>query len=323
MDRHQRIGRRMLGALGAIPLASPAFAQDFPSRPIQMVIPWPPGGRTDIAVRLLAPYLQRELGQPVVVINRGGGGGLTGMAHVRSAAPDGYTISSGGIALSSMQYERQTDLTLWDFTWFARIYSTPMVLAVPGDSPFRDLRSLIEFARANPERLFHGNSGTGSSTHLASEAMARRFDFRVTQVPYSGEGPVVVALATRSIQFSLGLMVAFRSMVQDGSARILGVAAPERDPLVGDVATFREAGFDFTYMAFEALHVPNGVPQPVLARLSRAAEAALTDPGLAERFAAVGLNLAYMDGPRFTSWLREWDVQMRSLVSDLGMAARR
>ena len=317
------IRRRAFAALGAAPLASPALAQDFPSRPIQFVIPWPPGGRTDIAVRLLAPYLQRELGQPVVVINRGGGGGLTDMAYIRSAPPDGHTISSGGIALSSMQYERQTDLTLWDFTWFARIYSTPMVLAVPAASPFRDLGSLIEFARANPERLFHGNSGTGSSTHLASEALARRYGFRVTQVPYTGEGPAVVGLATGSVQMSLGLMVAFRPMVQDGRLRVLAVAGPERDALAGDVPTFREAGFDFNYMAFEALHVPNGVPEPILTRLSRAAQAALTDSTLAERFNGVGLNLSYMDGPNFTAWLRGWDVEMRSLVQDLGMMARR
>jgi tripartite-type tricarboxylate transporter receptor subunit TctC len=323
MNKFGQIGRRTLGSLGAAVLASPALAQGFPSRPVQIVIPWPPGGRTDTMVRMLAPYMQRELGQPVVVINRGGGGGLTGMAHVRSAAPDGYTISSGGIALSSMQYERQTDLTLWDFTWFARVYNTPMVLAVPADSPFQDLGSLIQFARANPERLFHGNSGAGSSTHLASEALARRFNFRVTQVPYAGEGPAVVGLAAGNVQLSLGLMVAFRPLVQNGRLRILAVAGPERDALVGDVPTFREAGFDFTYMAFEALHVPNGVPQPILARLSQAAQVALTDPALAERFATVGLNLAYMDGPSFTAWLRDWDVQMRTLVSDLGLAAPR
>jgi tripartite-type tricarboxylate transporter receptor subunit TctC len=294
-----------------------AAAQDFPSKPVEITIPWPPGGRTDIMVRMLAPYLEKELGQPVPVVNRAGGAGVTGMMFFKNSRPDGYMISSGGISLSSMQYQSKIGVSLWDFTWFARAYSTPMVLAVPGNSPFKTAKEFLDFARANPGKLKHGNTAVGSSTHLASEAMAKKLGFRVVQVPYRGEGPAVVGLAGAETDFSLGLMVAFRPFVEDNKLRILGVAADVRDDNVSSIPTLKEQGLEFSYQAFEGLHVPNGVPEPVLARLSAAAKNALTNPELKKKFADIGLTLAYQDRSTFTSWLREWDAQVLVQMKEL------
>jgi tripartite-type tricarboxylate transporter receptor subunit TctC len=299
-----------------------AVAQSFPTKPVEMTIPWPPGGRTDIMVRLLAPYLEKELGQPVPVVNRVGGAGVTGMMFLKNSRPDGYLISSGGIALSSMQYQKPIGVSLWDFTWFARVYSTPMVLAVPGNSPFKTANDLLQFAKANPGKLKHGNTGVGSSTHLASEAMAKKLGFKITQVPYRGEGPAVVGLAGAEADFSLGLMVAFRPFVEDKKLRILGVAAPTRDENVPDVPTFKEQGIDFNYQAFEGLHVPNGVPEPVLAKLSAAAKNALTNAELKKKLADIGITLAYEDGPTFTAWLKQWDADVLAQMKELGLYGR-
>lgn len=304
-----------LGTLGAA-------AQNFPVKPVEMTIPWPPGGRTDIMVRLLAPYLEKELGQPVPVVNRIGGAGVTGMVFLKNSRPDGYLISSGGIALSSMQYQKPIGVTLWDFTWIARVYSTPMVLAVPGNSPFKTAKEFLEFARANPGKLKHGNTGVGSSTHLASEAMAKKFGFKIVQVPYRGEGPAVVALAGGEADFSLGLMVAFRPFVEDKKLRIIGVAAPTRDENIADVPTFKEQGIDFNYQGFEGLHVPNGVPEPILAKLSAASKSALTNPELKKKLADIGITLAFEDGPTFTKWLKEWDAEVLAQMKDLGLYGR-
>jgi tripartite-type tricarboxylate transporter receptor subunit TctC len=299
-----------------------AVAQEFPTKPVEMSIPWPPGGRTDIMVRLLAPYLEKELGQPVPVVNRVGGGGVTGMTAFKNARPDGYTISSGGIALSSMQYQKKMGVSLWDFTWFAQAYSTPMVVAVPGNSPFKTAKEFLDFAKANPGKLKHGNTGVGSSTHLASEAMANKLGFKIVQVPYRGEGPAVIGLAGVEADFSLGLMVAFRPFVEDNKLRILGVAADVRDENIRSIPTLKEQGMDFTYQAFEGLHVPNGVPEPVLAKLSTAARNALTNTELKKKFADIGLTLAYQDGPTFTKWLKEWDAQVLAQMKDLGLYGR-
>jgi tripartite-type tricarboxylate transporter receptor subunit TctC len=299
-----------------------AVAQEFPTKPVEMTIPWPPGGRTDIMVRLLAPYLEKELGQPVPVVNRVGGAGVTGMTAFKNSRPDGYTISSGGIALSSMQYQKKIDVSLWDFTWFARAYSTPMVLAVPGDSPFKTAKEFLDYAKANPGKLKHGNTGVGSSTHLASEAMAKKLGFKTVQVPYRGEGPAVVGLAGKEADFSLGLMVAFRPFVEDNKLRILGVAADVRDENISKIPTLKEQGVDFVYQAFEGLHVPNGVPEPVLTKLSTAAKNALNNPELKKKFADIGLTASHQDGPTFTKWLKEWDAQVLTQMKELGLYGR-
>jgi tripartite-type tricarboxylate transporter receptor subunit TctC len=304
-----------LGALGA-------GAQSYPTKPVEMTIPWPPGGRTDIMVRMLAPYLEKELGQPVPVVNRVGGAGVTGMTFFKNSPPDGYMISSGGIALSSMQYQRNIGVTLWDFTWFARAYSTPMVLAVPGTSPFKTAAEFLEFAKANPGKLKHGNTGVGSSTHLASEAMAKKLGIKITQVPYRGEGPATIGLAGAEADFALGLMAAFRTFVEDKKVRVLGIASDARDENVPNVPTLKEQGIDFDYMAFEGLHVPNGVPAPVLARLSGAAKSALTNPELKKKFADIGLTAVHEDGPAFTAWLKGWDADVKAQMKELGIYGR-
>ena len=310
----------ILLSLAAIDLGSPgALAQDFPTKPVEITIPWPPGGRTDIMVRLLAPYLEKELGQPVPVVNRVGGGGVTGMTAFKNSKPDGYMISSGGIALSSMQYQKKMGVSLWDFTWYARAYSTPMVLAVPGDSPFKTAKELVDYAKANPGKVKHGNTGVGSSTHLASEAMAKKLGFKTVQVPYRGEGPAVIGLAGKEADFSLGLMVAFRPFVEDKKLRILGVAADARDENISTIPTLKEQGIDFNYQAFEALHVPNGVPQPILTKLSAAAQKALTNAELKKKFADIGLTASYQDGATFTAWLKEWDAQVLTQMKELGL----
>ena len=322
MCRRELGVRTISGLLSFIALCFGAFgaaAQDYPTKPVEMTIPWPPGGRTDIMVRLLAPYLEKELGQPVPVVNRVGGAGVTGMTFFKNSRPDGYMISSGGIALSSMQYQKKIGVSLWDFTWFARAYSTPMVLAVPGNSPFKTAKELLDFAKANPGKLKHGNTGVGSSTHLASEAMAKKFGFKIVQVPYRGEGPAVVGLAGAEADFSLGLMVAFRPFVEDKKLRILGVAADARDENIPNVPTLKEQGMGFNYLAFEGLHVPNGVPEPILAKLSAASKNALNNPELKKKFADIGLTLSYQDGPTFTKWLKEWDAQVLVQMKELGL----
>lgn len=300
-------------------LMGAAFAQNYPTKPVEMTIPWPPGGRTDIMVRLLSPYLEKELGQPVPVVNRVGGAGVTGMTQLKNARPDGYMISSGGIALSSMQYQKKIGVSLKDFTWIARVYSTPMVLVVPANSPFKTAKDLVQFAKANPGKLKHGNTGVGSSTHLASEALAKKFGFKIVQVPYRGEGPAVVGLAGAEADFSLGLMVAFRPFVEDAKLRVLGVAGEERDENLPKTFTLKEQGLDWSYFAFEALHVPNGVPEVIVAKLSAAAKNAMANPELKKKFADIGLTLSYQDGPAFTKWLGEWDAQMLVQMKELGL----
>lgn len=308
------------GALGTVTRSVvEATAAGYPTKPVEMVIPWPPGGRTDLAVRTMAPYLEKYLGQPVVVINKVGGAGIIGMTYARDAKPDGYTISSGGMALSLFQYQKPSGLSLWDYTWIARTYWTPMVVAVNAQSPAKTLKDLVDQAKAAPNKLRHGNSGTGSTTHLASAAFAKKFGLKFTQVPYKGEGPAVIGLGSSEVDFAFGLMVAFRALVDAGKLRILAVADTSRDRNYPGVPTSAEQGYEFTAPAWEAIHTPKGLPKPVLAALADACRRALSDGELKEKFAKMGLHLSYQPGPEFTEWLRTWDKDVKDLIFELGL----
>ncbi len=323
MFRPRKTQSLLAAGLAALLLcgAGAVRASDYPTKPIDLMIPWPTGGRTDVSIRMIAPYLEKALGKPVVVQNKVGGAGLVGMTAVRDAAPDGYTISTGGIAMASIQYQKKNAPRLWDYTWFARTYWTPLVVAVPANSPFKTAKELVDFARANPGKVTHGNSGTGSSTHLASAAFAKQVGIQIGQVPYKGEGPAVVGLAGGESSFALGLMPAFKSLLDAGKLRILGVADTRRSPLHPDLPTLAEQGVDFVSIAFEALHMPKGASPEVLAKLREASRKALTDPELRAKLATVGLSLDYQDGPEFVKWLEQYDRETKALITELGMLA--
>lgn len=309
----------VLVSLMMLPLSDVALSEEYPTKPIELVIPWPAGGRTDIASRMIAPFLEKSLGVPAVVINKVGGGGIIGMIYIRDAKPDGYTITSGGQALSYFQYQKPEGLSLWDYTWIARTYWTPMLVAVNTKSPFKNLKDLVKYARANPGKLRHGNTGTGSTTHLASEKFAKKFGIKFTQVPYKGEGPAVIGIGTGEVDVAFGLMVAFRPLIEEGKLRILGVADEKRDPLYPQIPTFREQGFDHIEPTWEAIHTPKGFPKDVHEKLSGVCKKALTDPELIEKFAKIGLNLSYQPGPEFTQWLKSWDKEVKDIIFELGL----
>ena len=306
----------------AVLAASSSFAQgnNYPSKPIQLTIPWPPGGRTDVVSRMFAACLEKGFGSPVVVNNMVGGAGLIGSLAVRNAKPDGYTISVGGIGLAIIQHQRKTDLKLTDFTWISRIYWAPLVVAVPAESPFKTFGDLAAYGKANPGKLRHGNSIAGGSTHIASEMMARSIGIKLTQMPYRGEGLMAVGLASGEPDFSIGLMPTFRPFVEDKKVRVIGVADTQRNELFPDIPTLKEQGYDVVLPAFEALFVPKSTPENVLSTLSRQAKICLTDQELKKRFADIGVSLSYQDSKEFTPWFLAFDKELKSTMDGLGLS---
>lgn len=304
------------------PLSDVALSAEYPTKPVEWVIPWPAGGRTDIASRMIAPFLEKSLGVPAVVINKVGGAGTVGYMHVRDAKPDGYTISMGGQGLLVGSYLKP-EVNIWSYTWIARVYMTPVVLAVNTKSPFKTVKDLVEYAKANPGKLRHGNTGTGNSTHLDSEAFAKKFGIKITQVPYKGEGPSVIGIGAGEVDMAFGLMAAFRPLVEEGKLRIIGVADEKRNPLYPEIPTFREQGLDFIEPVWEGIHTPKGLPQNVYDKLSGACKKALTDPDLIEKFGKIQFNISYQSGPELTEWLKSWDKQIGALMSELGLSVRK
>ena len=313
----------VLTGLVMLSVCDVVLSADYPTKPIELVIPWPAGGRTDIGTRIIAPYLEKYIGTPVVVINKVGGGGIIGMNYIRDAKPDGYTICSGGQALSYFQYQKAESPSLWDYTWIARTYWTPMVVAVNVKSPFHTIKDLVEFARANPGKLRHGNTATGSTTHIASEKFSKEFKIKFTQVPYKGEGDSVKGIGTGEVDLAFGLYVAFRPLVEGGQLRILGVAAEKRDPLYPQIPSFQEQGYEHVEPTWEAIHTPKNLPKNVYDKLFEACRRAITDPEAIEKFGKIGLSMSYQPGPEFTEWLKGWDKEVKEMIYELGLQIKK
>lgn len=309
----------LTGLVGA-PVPYPAeAAEEFPSKPITYTIFWPPGGRSDLVARMVGPYIEKYLGTPVVVNNNVGGAGIIGHKNVREAKPDGYTLAQSGTTVM-FQYTKP-GISIGDYTWIANIYSAPFVVAVPSGSKFRTLKELVDFAKANPGKLRHGNSGTGSTTHLGSTGFANKIGATFTQIAYKGEGPAVIGLASGEVDVAFGPLVAFKQMIEAGKIRVLAVCAPKRLKQLPQIPTCKEQGYDFRWEAWEAIFGPKGLTEnkAVWPKLSAAIKKALLDPELDQKLATIGLDVEYRSGEEMARWLAEEDQDTKKLIFELGL----
>lgn len=304
-------------------LSGMVLSADYPTKPIEFIVPFASGGRTDLAARMIAPFLEKHLGVPVVVINKVGGVGVIGMNYVRDAKPDGYTICSGGQAMILFHYQKPSAPSFLDYTWISRTYLTPLVLVVNTKSPFKILNDLMEYAKAHPGKLKHGNTGSGNTTHIATEKFAKKFGIKFTQVPYQGEGPAVRGIGAGEVDLVFGLMAAFRPLVEAGELRVLGVADEKRNPLYPEIPTFREQGIDHVEPFWECIHTPKGLPKNVYDKLFEACKKALTNPELIENAGKIGLNINYQPGPEFFEMLKSWDKGAKEIIFELGLQLKK
>jgi tripartite-type tricarboxylate transporter receptor subunit TctC len=314
----------LLFAVGTLVSGVPGIAsgaEKYPSKPISYVIFWPPGGRTDLSARMVTPYIKKHLNTPVTVINEAGGAGIIGHKMIKEADPDGYSIAQSGGTVA-LQYTK-SGIHMWDYTWIANIYATPFVVAVPTSSPFKTLKALVDFGKANPKKLRAGNSGIGNTPHLGTVSFSRAVGIDLTHVPYKGEGPSVVGLASGEIDLMLGMMSAFHQMVDAGKLRLLGICGPERmKNLYANLPTVKdETGSDFAWETWEGIFGPKGLKdnKQVLSILSEGIRKAIQDAEFVEKLASIGLDARYRGGEEFDHWLREHDKEMNRLTQELGM----
>lgn len=302
-------------------IGRPAFgAEVYPSKPVAYTVFFPAGGRSDLTARLIAPYLQRYLSTPVIVTNVVGGAGLIGHRAVKDAVPDGYTLGQSGGTLN-MQYTRP-GMSVQDYAWIAKIYEVPYVIGVPASSPFKSLKELVEFARANPNKLKHGHSGHGLHPHLGSAAFRKAAGIQYTEVAYTGEGPVVIGVASGEVDLAFSLAATFRQMVEANKVRILAVCGTKRGTGQFDrVPTCKEQGYDFEWEAFELMFAPRALVQDraVFAKISEAARKAILDPEFGQKVQGLGLEVAYLSGQELATWISQRDQKTKEVIFDLGL----
>ena len=286
----------MLGAAAAPWLACPAIAQSgFPSRPVRIVIGFPPGGGIDILARLMGPKMSERLGQPVVVENRPGANGLIATQGVLQSEADGYTIlfgTTGNLAVNPVLYSGRPGMDMErEFAPLSHVASLGFVLVVNPAVPARSLAELISLAKAKPGDLLFGSSGNGGLPHLSGELLNLQAGITTRHLPYRGSAPAFTDLLSGQINFMFDAIAIAQPHIQAGKLRALATTGPMRMPALPDVATANETLPKFEVVNWYGLTVRAGTPPAVISRLQQEVAYALRQPDVMERAKTLGLDL--------------------------------
>ncbi|MBC5785127.1 tripartite tricarboxylate transporter substrate binding protein [Ramlibacter sp. USB13] len=316
--------RRLLLAAGLAAAAGLAVAQAaYPSKPVTMIVPFPPGGLADVVGRPVAEAMSRELGQPVVIENKGGAGGGIGMAQVAKAAPDGYTIL---MALSSYSVLPEADTILGRTQMYsyaslrpiARITADPTVLAVRADAPWKTVKDFVDDARKRPGAINFGSSGNYGTMHVPMEILKQVANVRMTHIPYTGAGPAVVALLGGQVDaLSTGPATVLQH-VKAGKIRVLAHWGTTKLETLPDVPSLKQSGYDAEYAQWSGLFVPAGTPEPVVQRLRAAVKAAAADPKVNQVILNAGSPVMFQDTPDFEKYVQNDVKRMADVVKKIG-----
>jgi tripartite-type tricarboxylate transporter receptor subunit TctC len=286
-------------------------------------VPFPPGGLADIVARPVAEAMSRDLGQPVVVENRGGAGGGIGMGFVAKAPADGYTIL---LALSSYSVIPEADLVLGRSPMYAfsalrpiaRFTADPTVLAVRGDAPWKTVKDFVDDAKRRPGAINYGSSGNYGTMHVPMEILSQNAGIKMTHVPFTGAGPAVVALLSGQIDAVSSGPATVLQYVKAGKLRVLGHWGNGRLESLPDVPALKSTGYNAEYAQWSGLFIPAGTPEPIAQRLRAAARAAANDPKVKEVILNAGSPILYQDSPEFEKYVSDDVRRMADVVKKIG-----
>ena len=317
--------RRWLAVLALVLASLPwaAWSQAFPTHPISMVVPFPPGGLADIVARPVAEALSRDLGQTVVIENRGGAGGGIGMGQVARAKPDGYTLV---MALSSYSVIPEADALLGrspmyafhDLRPIARFTADPTVLAVRADAPWQTVKDFVDDARKRPGVINYGSSGNYGTMHVPMEILAQTAGIKMTHIPFTGAGPAVVALLGGQIDAVSTGPATVLQHVKAGKIRVLGHWGTTSLAALPEVPALKDAGYNVEYAQWSGLFIPASTPEPIAQRLRSAARMAAQDPKVREVIQASGSPVLYLDTPDFEKYVQADVRRMADVVKRIG-----
>jgi tripartite-type tricarboxylate transporter receptor subunit TctC len=317
---------KFLGALltGLSLLLSPtlAAAQDFPSKPIRLIVPFPAGGPNDIIARVIGQRMSELLKQPVLIDNRGGQGGVLGTDAVAKAPPDGYTIaiSSAGALAISPSMEKVAYDTRKDLQPITLVAKVPEMLVVATNVPAKDMNELIALAKAQPGKLNFASSGPGSLPHLAGELLKLTAKIDIVHVPYRGAAPAVNDLLGQQVQMVFLDLPVLLPQVRAGGLRAIAVGAPQRVPTAMEVPTTAEAGMpDLLIENWYGMVAPAGTPAAVVATLNRVAIEAMRDPAVKEKLASQGAELIGDTPEHFRGFIDDEINKWAKVIKDAGV----
>ncbi|MBK1660563.1 Bug family tripartite tricarboxylate transporter substrate binding protein [Paracraurococcus ruber] len=317
-----RIGRRPLLATAlALPHAARAQA-GWPTRPVRVVISWPPGGGADVPMRLAAPAMQQVLGQPLVLENRAGASGSVGAGVVAQAAPDGYTTladTAGGsvnhLLIPGLPYDFQRS-----FSMVSQMVRSPLLCVVRADHPAKDLHGLLERCRSLPGQVPFGSSGVGTMTHLAPALLLRRAGVTANHIPYRGGAASITGILSGDAEFVFSTLPSATPLVLEGKLRGLAVSIGHRLGNLPDIPTVQEQGFaGFDIADWLGFYTPAGTPEHAVARLAEAAQAGMRDPNAVKRLGEIGMIPVGSPPAEFAAFFAEQRRTLGAIIQENGI----
>lgn len=316
----------LIGGLvvGAMSVATTSFAQTaatFPNQSIHMVVPYPPGGPTDITARVVAAEMMKTLGQNVVVDNRPGASGMIGSEMVTKAAPDGYTLLANASihVINPSVYPDMRFDAIKDFTPITQLAQVPLVLVVPANSPIKSVKDLVEYARANPGKVNFGSAGSASAQHLAGESFKIAAGIQMQHIPYKGSAPALTDLAGGQLQLMFDSMPSATPMINSGKLRAIAVTTATRAKARPDLPTIAESGFPgFDISTWYAYWAPKGTPADIVEKLSAAAAQALKNPEVIAKYEAMGAEPVGSTPKQFAAYAESEAKKWNEIVKKSG-----
>jgi tripartite-type tricarboxylate transporter receptor subunit TctC len=290
-----------------LPVALPVAAQSYPNKPVRLVVPFPPGGPTDIVTRLIAPKMSASLGQQVMVENRGGAGGMIATEQVSKAAPDGYTIimgTIGGVAVAKSLNPKLGYDTLRDFAPITQSVSVTSILVVHPSVPAKNVRELLAIAKASPGKLNYASSGNGTVTHLAGELLKLLGKVSITHVPYKGGAPALVALVSGEVDMSYENSLIITPHIKSGKVKGLAVTSAKRSKLLPQLPTIAETLPGYSASGWYGLLAPAATPKTIIERLNAEAVKALRSPEVVDNLSSQGAEPVASSPEEFTTFIR-------------------
>lgn len=326
VSRRTLMAGAALGTAGAGLLARPALGQArYPARPIQLIVPWGAGGGTDATARIVGQLLERDLGQPVNVVNRTGGSGVVGHAAIAGAAPDGYTIGMITVEIAMMHWQGLTELNPTSYTPLALVNEDPPGVQVNNTSPYQDIKALADAIKASPAGRFKASgTGQGGIWHLALAgwllAMGLKAD-HVRWVPSNGAAPAMQDLAASGIDLVTCSVPEARAMLDAGRARSLAIMATARNPVFPNVPTLNETlGINYNTGAWRGLAAPKGVSPEIASTLGAALKKVYDSKEYQDFMSARGFGVVWNDGPGFASFMAGADKSLGDAMKAAGLA---
>jgi tripartite-type tricarboxylate transporter receptor subunit TctC len=296
--RKLMFGVAMTVAAALSSLATTASAQEFPSRPLTMIIPFAAGGPTDVLGRVIAARMSEILGQNVIIENIGGAGGMTGSARVAQSKPDGYTMVLGTVgthAQGQTLYKRPLYNAVTDFTPVALIAEVPIVLIAKKDLPADNLKDFIAYAKQNQDKMSFGSAGAGSATHLGCVVLNTAMGVKITHVPYRGTGPAMTDLQGGRIDYLCEVVSTAKPQIDGGTVKPIAMLTKQRSPALPNVPTAIEQGLQVEAYTWNAIFLPKGAPDAIVKKLNEAALAAMHTPAVKQRLEGIGATIVSDD----------------------------